>query len=177
MKKIISEHHQDVIEQLRSQRADLISYIRRTRKAIEDFAPSALRGERMTQAKAQMKAVVETTESAADLIMARAEDCLNAPADEAPDAYRARVNDACLQIIEACAFQDLTGQRINKVATMLSTIEARLAALEHELGEPFGLEVEDPQLGLVDDVLLQGPALPNGGGITQHDVDAILRRG
>jgi len=166
----------DVVEQLRRQRADLVNYVRRTRKAIEDFAPSALRGDRMDQAKAQMKAVVETTESAADLIMAQAELCLGAPADEAPEKFRSRVTNACLTIIEACAFQDLTGQRITKVTTMLNLIEGRLAALESELGENFGLEADDGGLSSVDDLLLQGPALPHGGGISQSDVDAILRR-
>lgn len=166
----------DTIDQLRRQRADLVNYVRRTRKAIEDFAPAALRGDRMNQAKAQMKAVVETTESAADLIMARAEDCLGAPADEAPEKFRARVTNACLEIIEACAFQDLTGQRINKVSTMMTLIEGRLAALEAELGESFGPDAKDGDLNGVDDLLLQGPALPNGGGISQADVDAILRR-
>jgi chemotaxis protein CheZ len=176
MKNATRDQLQDMVGQLQRQRTDLVSYVRRTRKAISDFAPSALRGDRMDQAKAQMRAVVETTESAADVIMTCAEQLLAAPATETPEAYRTRVNEACMAIIEACAFQDLTGQRINKVATMLTMIETRLAALESELGEAFGVEAEDGPLASIDDVLLQGPALPNGGGITQRDVDAILQR-
>lgn len=164
-----------LIDRLRQQRTDLVGYVRRTRQAFENLAPSALRGERIDKAKTQMQAVVEATESAADLIMTRAEDCLNAPPSETAEAYRERVTNACLAIIEACAFQDLTGQRIKKVMTLLGAIDTRLAALEAELGEPFGSEQDDVELGLIRDALLQGPALPNGG-LSQKDADALLKR-
>lgn len=173
MKGVPADQVQALIDHLRRQRADLIGYVRRTRQAFENLAPSALRGERVDKAKAQMKAVVEATETAADLIMTRAESCLNAPPGETAEAYRARVSEACLEIIEACAFQDLTGQRINKVMTLLSAIDSRLEALETELGEPFGGE---GGADLDGDALLQGPALPNSGALSQKDADALLKR-
>ncbi|BCW87591.1 hypothetical protein sos41_07210 [Alphaproteobacteria bacterium SO-S41] len=170
-----AEELRSALDRITAQRGHLVAYIRRTRKAIEEFAPAALGGSRMAQAQQQMMAVVAGTESAADIIMQRAESCLEDKAGETPESYRARVSEACIEIIEACAFQDLTGQRITKVSTMLVTIEKRLAGLEAALGERFGGETEDMALDLVDDVLLQGPPLPNGG-ITQTDVDAILGR-
>ena len=164
----------DAIERLTMQRTHLIAYIRRTRAAIAAFAPSALAGERMSQAHMQISAVLEGTETAAEVIMQRAERCLAADEGETYQQYRERVSNACLEIIEACAFQDLTGQRINKVAAMLRTIEKRLSDLEASLGEKFGDGMIDLTINTVDDLLLQGPPLPNGG-ITQSDVDAIMK--
>jgi chemotaxis protein CheZ len=45
-----------------------------------------------------------------------------------PARYKALVDEKMLQIIEACAFQDMTGQRVSKVVETLQHIEARVAS-------------------------------------------------
>lgn len=66
-----------------------------------------------------------------------------------------RIERTLCAILEACAFQDLTGQRLSKLANMLETTELRTAQT---------------------DPLLNGPALA-GEGLNQDAADAIIANG
>lgn len=94
----------------------------------------------MTEAErtAELRAARDEVRRAAGVVLDRAEAIL---AD--PGALSA--HPAALAIVQACAFEDLVGQRLSKL-----------------LGEtPSG------------DPLLNGPAA--GGGLSQADIDALLR--
>ena len=76
------------------------------------------------------------------------------------------MRDAVVQIFEACNFQDLTGQRVAKVMTLVGRIERQIGgALDELMQAPAG-------------PLLHGPALPHDQGhVTQSEIDAILASG
>jgi len=77
-------------------------------------------------------------------------------------------------MMEACAFQDLTGQRSSKVVETLMHIEDKLGKLALLMGdeeEPPREEASPARTG--DDLLLNGPAMP-GEGVDQDDIDAMF---
>lgn len=80
----------------------------------------------MTEAAEQLSAIVEVTASASDRIMTCAETILDAECESHED-FTALVIDQVTQILEACAFQDLTGQRAARLTESLKKVETRLA--------------------------------------------------
>jgi len=79
---------------------------------------------------AELEAVVQTTEAAANRIMEAAEAIgdwlLEIGADP---ALRDRINEKVNTIFEACSFQDLTSQRIRRAIDHLHHVEAMLTTI------------------------------------------------
>jgi chemotaxis protein CheZ len=81
-------------------------------------------------------------------------------------------------MFEACNFQDLTGQRINKIVNVLKFVEERLDKM---IGVWGGLDAfkdlvdqESAALNGEDD-LLNGPKLEDDEGhVAQNDIDALF---
>jgi chemotaxis protein CheZ len=148
------------------------SYIQRTRVEISNLRPNDLSEDRIPRAGAELHAVVQHTAEATNLIMAVAEDVMAADTSD-PATYQAFVSDKMMEIFEACTFQDITGQRIQKVVDTLTHIEQRLERFASVMG------VEDAELEetLEDkrkrENLLNGPAL-NGPEVAQDDIDALF---
>ena len=72
-------------------------------------------------------------------------------------------------------FQDITGQRVGRVATSITFVEKRVEALKHLLGEQETDEVEvvAHQEDTSGETLLSGPQL-NGEGLSQDDIDSLF---
>ncbi len=72
-------------------------------------------------------------------------------------------------------FQDITGQRVGRVAKSITFVEARVEALKHLLGEQETDEVEVVAQGedTSGETLLSGPQL-NGEGLSQDDIDSLF---
>ena len=68
--------------------------------------------------------VLASTRSAADTILEAAEDLL--AATQTGNDYRALVEQRMFALMEACSFQDLTGQRLQRVTHTLHAMEERL---------------------------------------------------
>ena len=130
---------------------------------IADIRSSDLADERIPEAGSELAAVVEMTEQASNDIMAAAEAIMCSEADTLED-YRAAVEGEVMKIFEACAFQDITGQRISKVVETLTLIEQRIRDYGPDMAETNRREDRD---------LLNGPALP-GEGLEQNAIDALL---
>ncbi len=83
-----------------------------------------------------------------------------------------------ISIMEACNFQDITGQRITKVIRTLKFVEERVRAIVGIWG-PEGFAELMPTLSQAmeeepeDAHLLNGPSL-EGEGISQDDIDALF---
>jgi chemotaxis protein CheZ len=88
------------------------------------------------------------------------------------------ISDHVIRIFEACNFQDLSGQRINKVVETLTFIERRVERMV-ESWSSLAAFSEDTIAAIVargpDSERLQGPKL-NGdpGHASQEDVDALF---
>ncbi len=133
----------------------------------------------------ELDAIVAHTASATDSILEVCE-MLDRVADTlARDALpshgaeaSAQLQEATTRIYEACGFQDITGQRINKVVATLKTIEAKIASLVAAFGDrhdppepspPAPAPVAAPAPGM----LLNGPQLP-ASAMDQTDIDKLL---
>ena len=82
-----------------------------------------------------------------------------------------------MELLTACSFQDITGQRINKVVNSLNYIEERLQKMidvwHIENGtadlQKIALPKDDQRQ---DNELLHGPQ--SGAGMNQDDIDALF---
>ena len=113
----------------------------------------------------ELEAVVQTTENAANQIMEAAEainDCVRAavPDKTALAAINARVD----AIFEACAFQDLTGQRVRRAIEHLQHVETSLSVMIAPQGAP-ATAIFQPQAPTV---------VSTGADQSQADIDALF---
>lgn len=152
---------------------DFARYIAKARKEIADMRPQELKKERLPRAGEELETIVRETETATNTIMAAAEEMLSLSIEQ-PQAYKEGVDARCLRIIEACAFQDITGQRIRKVVGTLSYIEERLANLQAIWGPDLKDAEPDPKKQRSGDAaLMNGPQL-HGEGVDQSKVDEMF---
>jgi len=144
--------------------------IARARHEVAAMRPADLHTRKLPEAGEELNAVVQETEEAANTIMTAAEEIMSA--DGATDGFAEQVQTAAIRIIEACAFQDITGQRLRKVVQTLVFVEERLSRLRESLGPDLeeAAGVEEPE---GDSALLHGPQL-SGRAIEQADVDAMF---
>ncbi|HHS82271.1 MAG TPA: chemotaxis protein [Devosia sp.] len=127
---------------------------------------------RIPEVGKELSEVVLATESATNSIMGAAEAVLAAEeSDEA--SYRQMVSDQMMVIFEACSFQDITGQRINKVVETIEVIEERINILcemmddQQRTGEVVLTESEKAR----QEALLTGPT---SNGVDQSAIDAMF---
>ena len=152
----------------------LSAYIESAKSEIAKLKPAELKTQKLPRAGQQLDAVVKATEEATQAIMDAAEEIMAADKSD-PEAYATTVDQASMRIIEACSFQDITGQRITKVVETLTFIEKRLENIHRTWGEVAAGGVEAPEEAAPDDerARLTGPQL-DGEGIDQSAIDALL---
>lgn len=161
------------IDETGNERTLLLGYIRAARGALAELAPNRMRSEKLPSAMNEIGMIVETTESAANQIMEEVDHILNLPIDTPAVLYRTTVEERCMSVLEACAFQDLTGQRSTKVVETLLHIEDKLGKLAELIGGDEEPPPDSANERTGDDVLLNGPAMP-GEGVDQDDIDAMF---
>jgi len=136
---------------------------------------------RMTRAAGELGAAVGGMETATQKILASAEvidDCARALVSALSDDYHhglaEDVQDHVVRIYEACNFQDLAGQRIGKVISMLAMIEEQLLAMIERNSGTSGQSVEAGKRPSGTE-LINGPRLDGADGhATQHDIDVMF---
>lgn len=115
----------------------------------------------------ELAGVVQASEDAANRIITAAEKIAAALDEPEPKpAIREQVN----AIFEACAFQDLTGQRIRRVLDQLTALERMLAHLaEH------GHHRDDPDIPR-DPIRLTLEINNSGPDLAQNEIDRLMAR-
>jgi len=127
---------------------------------VEDVA--ALKA-RLNTARSEIEAALAEAKQAANTIIERAEQLLGLSAEPA-------VGDAGIGILEACGFQDLTGQRLRKALSALDRVVAEIE--EKDFG--LGLLGEDPEYAAWQEAnLVHGPAAPHEA-LGQDAIDDIF---
>ncbi len=145
-------------------------YIARTREEIAELRPNSIKDENIPSAGEQLDAVVKDTETATETIMSLAEGLMDDLPGADPEEYKERVDGVMMEIIEACSFQDLTGQRVNKVVKTLQHIEERISRFADVMG---AVDAPSEDRRTREEKLLNGPAL--GGPATSQDaIDALF---
>jgi len=121
----------------------------------------------LADASERLGAVVKATEEATGRILDAAEEIQTLAGKMGEPAKP--IVAAGMRIIEACNFQDLTGQRIAKVLKVLDHLETRIL----RLAELFRTEAANANGDGKDNSLLSGPPLPDNAA-TQADIDALF---
>jgi len=152
----------------------IADYIAKTRDEIAHLRPNDIRDSRLPGAGAELEALIADTERATETIMSEAETLMISETDDM-DAYKMEVSDAMTKIIEACSFQDLTGQRVSKVVSSLKHIEERVARFAQTMGvnDAEATANEKAEEDRKAKLHLNGPAI-GGPETDQGNVDDLL---
>ncbi len=170
------------MDQLKQEFDALWRYIQRVRQEIAAIDRPADEAHHFDSTGKQLDAIVEATEEATNTIM----ECMESN-DDAIGKLRKRVSDPDQmtlldqiatngsEVFKACSFQDITGQRINKVVKSITYVEERVNALVKLWGEEQLAEVEVPvdREKTPDGQILSGPQL-EGKGLSQNDIDKLF---
>ena len=112
----------------------------------------------------ELEAVVQTTEAAANQIMEAAEAIADCVRQSMPDkAAMSAISVKIDAIFEACAFQDLTGQRLRRAIEHLQHMESTLTGMMLPQGSDH--EIFQPQAPTV---------VSDGHDVSQNDIDALF---
>jgi chemotaxis protein CheZ len=174
---------------------ELAKFINSAKKELQEVKASNIADEHLPNANNHLDAIVQMTEQATSRIMDECDQIGNFHNDVKERLLAAEppidvntlmgVDDALTQaqtsvthIFEACNFQDITVQRIQKVVKALQEIERQVLRMV----VVFGLVENNDKLDEAtkaelneDAALLQGPQLV-GQGLEQDDIDAILAK-
>jgi chemotaxis regulatin CheY-phosphate phosphatase CheZ len=182
--KSAEDVHLDV---LRRELIEMASSIRKAKTEISAMKPADESGgpgstRRINLATEELDAIVHATERATSDILNGAERIMELAqkvkkveglSDEAD-----QLDIEATNILMACGFQDITGQRISKVVSTLRYLEERVDAMiriwgiEGATGDQVDTDVRDTR---PDAHLMNGPAL--SGGVDQNEVDNLLAGG
>ena len=144
--KVMIESLQSMIEERGGEVSAIADHIERTQIELDALKPGSLAGETISGADDDLKEVVGATEQATQTILESAERIM-AAGDSDMDSYRQIVDEAVVNIFEACCFQDITGQRINRVLATLSYISKHLTHVTGVLngGDRQAADMEMPE--------------------------------
>lgn len=160
-------------EALRHDLTELKKVIEGLRSHVDSAGLSDISRSYIPESRDELHAAINTAEEAAFTISDLCEKILEDAKAASPNIAQ-QVKSNVVKILEACAFQDLTGQRIKKVSENLKYIDGRilsiLAALE---GETVNHQHEVPRHK--KDSLLNGPGVPQNA-MTQADIDKMLSK-
>jgi chemotaxis protein CheZ len=170
------------MNQLKQQLDGLSRYIVRVREEVAAIDRPVDQSNDFENMADQMVAVVQATEAATNSIMEAMESNGEAVAAlrehiDDPDqlALLDKISSNTSNVFEACSFQDITGQRVGRVAKSVTYVEARVEALKNLLGEKelAAVEVAVDLEQTVNGELLSGPQL-KGEGLSQDDIDSLF---
>ncbi|WP_193173388.1 protein phosphatase CheZ [Nisaea nitritireducens] len=180
----------DIDHDLRIEIAQMVRSIGKAKTQIAAIKHPMSAEDQMQTASLQLDTIVQTTETATNEIM-ESVDAIEGTLKQIhgftlddPEVQQLidQASNQLISIIEACSFQDLTGQRINQVVKTLRFIESRILAMIDIWGglEAFkDLPIPEDEAGVSEGIseeeegLLNGPAL-GSQGLSQDDIDALF---
>ena len=183
------DEHNDMKRDVRVEIAQMVRSIGRAKTQIAAIKNPVMGRDEMEKASLQLEEITKQTETATNEIMSAADEVeqllkkIHSHTVEDPDVAPLidTASERLIAIIEACAFQDLTGQRVTQVVKTLRYIESRVLAMIDIWGLEAFKDVDIPEEDAGDGVhdeheeheLLNGPAL-GGQGLSQADIDALF---
>jgi len=166
---------------LREHLIDLRNHIDETKKEIASIRQPGEEDDRLTSAATELDAIVAVTEQATNQILNASEEI-----SELLDKMKERSNDVgintmideamgkAINIMEACNFQDISGQRTTKVIKTIQYLEERILSMIGIWGEDGFKDIEVDRAALEGDAaLLNGPQHEEAA-IDQSDIDALF---
>jgi chemotaxis protein CheZ len=162
-------------EQIYNELRNLHQLIEETRQQISETHVGDVAGKHIPTATDELDAVVKATEIATSTIMDACDKITTISASTEAKLETNLVNEVT-KILEACSFQDITGQRISKVIKNLRIIDEKVSNLITILhdkipGLPMRSDDDDTRTG--DARLMNGPQMPDKA-VSQDDIDKLL---
>ena len=174
----------DIVDtKLRSEILNLFQYVQRLR---QEIAKISRRDEDQTAFESmsdQLDAIVGATEAATNTILHAIENIGNSVEELRGASDEAARNKLCdqiagetIQVMEACTFQDITGQRVTKIVSSVKFVEERVNAMAEIWGRD---EIETLVQDLPTDkpegdaALLHGPQMADEA-ISQDEIDKLF---
>lgn len=175
-------------EKLRAEVLGLFQYIQRFREEIAhmiqpDSDDDKTRFETISE---QLDAIIAATEDATHIILEGMEqiDTVTAKLREVKDPEEVgplcdELEQVSINTMQACTFQDITGQRVTKIVRSMQFVESRVDAMleiwgRDEVQELAKKSAEMSEKREGDAALLNGPALASEQSISQADIDALF---
>lgn len=158
----------------------ILDAIKKTRTEVSALHAKGSNRAELNRATDELDAVVADTERATESILSAAERidaCAAKLAKKAEGEHRAALEalraDAIL-IFESCNFQDITGQRIRKVVSLMQYIEERIQSMG-DIWQELGATTTTTDDLDEEESLLNGPALAGDiGVVSQDDIDSLF---
>ena len=173
------EEDNDIV--LKRELDGLLRYLQRVRSEIAAIGRPSDEDHRFESMGEQLDAIVQATADATNTIMESVE-----KNDELIDEIRKKTKDPAIlgmldkinnnsgDVFEACSFQDITCQRVNKGAKSITYVEERVNSLIDFWGRD---ELDTVDVEVIekteDESLLNGPQL-EGEGLSQDDIDSLF---
>jgi chemotaxis protein CheZ len=172
------------MDPLRSEILNLIQYISRMREEVARVSQRSDDRTHFESVSQHLEEIVGSTENATNQILEHIEGIDNLADEIRSSGALGRVPELCdkinehtMQAIEACTFQDITGQRIGRIISSMEFVEQRVNAMIELMGrtdiETLGVELPEQDQRTGDDALLNGPQLP-GEEISQDEIDKLF---
>ena len=171
------------LRDIRIEIARMVREIGRAKSELASLKHPLSADDPVNTANLQLETIVSATEDATNTIMGATDEIEEmvgraksmAPGDTELQNLFDDMSNKLINIIEACSFQDLTGQRITKVISTLRFIEQRVLAMIDIWGiEAFqSMPIEDGGTDIPEGENLSGPAM-EGEGLSQSDIDALF---
>ncbi len=172
-----------VDSKLRLEILNLLQYVQRLRQEIATVSKREDDQTAFESMSDQLDAIIAATEQATNTILEAMEtigdkvEALRGADDaSARGPLCDQISDATMQVMEACAFQDITGQRVTKIVSSVKFVEERVNAMaelwgREEIEELMGTLPDDKPTG--DEALMHGPQLPDDA-ISQEEIDKLF---
>lgn len=184
--EVIPSEDSEMAKDVRVEIAQMVRVIAKTKQEIVQIKhPEQGDADRFDKANSELDEIVAATELATQNILNSTEEIeglvsqISRRAEGDPDVAEIvdSMNDHLTLILEACNFQDITGQRITKVLKTMRFVEERILAMINIWGaqafEYLPVESEGAEGEAGDEALLQGPQIGNEG-ISQAEIDALF---
>lgn len=169
------------INVLKGQLHEMRESIEKTKREIAAVRQPGAGDDRLTNAAMELDAIVQATETATHEILNATEEI-----EERVQKLRDRVGDVgaldilgeisglTIKILEACNFQDISGQRTGKVVKIINYLEERITTMIDIWGAEEFTDVEVAEEEKDEDAkLLEGPQLKDQG-VSQAEIDAMF---
>ncbi|MGI9414298.1 MAG: hypothetical protein ACR2PM_11550 [Hyphomicrobiales bacterium] len=166
-------------DQIRFDIVEMAAAIAQTKREIASIKPEGEDQGHVSVATEELDAIVGSTETATQEILGAAERIQELAWGMREDGVR---DDLCEQldklvtgIYTSCSFQDLTGQRISKVVSVLLYLEERLETMRQIWGDEDTAALDPPasEGAHPETRLLNGPQSA-GNGLDQDGIDLMI---
>lgn len=179
--KLSADLNSTHIEILRRELQEMSHSIVQTRQEIAAIKPADAGNNRIMAATEELDAIVTATERATSDILTAAERLLEMSSEmgelAGAESFAEEISSLSTNILMACSFQDITGQRTTKVVNVLRYLEQRVNTMIEIWGiegiKSAPLAMAKPDDKRPDAHLLSGPQL-DGAGVSQDDIDAMM---